>query len=592
MSLRGKVLLLFTTFAVVPLLAIGFFDYFSSVDALSRLIENENRNLAARLAAELDRGAGRRADQIAAWAREPGIVDGVGGDADAGEATLRSLIEGAAWVEGGRLRDASGAVVADLPVPQPAALDACVSGHRLLIPVRRGVQGPGGGGDLLVWARFDEVFPAEAMRMRLGTQGYTAIADRDSGELLSHANCAALAQAAGSPLARAVGSGARGDLTFSDGDGERFASFAPLVAGDWVVASVLYPAEFTTPYADARLVYLLLVVLITLGTALAFSLLLRRVMGSLTDLTRATDQIAAGNLQPWLPMPPDDEVGQLTLAFGSMTARLRELLQEIAVARPLAMMAEFAPNLAHEIRNPLSSIRLNLQELDRDVRKGRLPEAVGEPVTVSLQEINRLEKVVQSALAMARSDAAPEEAADIAINKLVLDATRVLSPELRERGVTLDTSLSARGEGIVHGRPEELQGALMNLLYNAMEAMPGGGTLRVRTSWNARTSPDAMRIHVADQGPGIPPETRERIFQPFYTTKSGGTGLGLSQALRTIREHGGRLYLERGSEMVGGTEFVMELPARLVGRHGPTRGEPPAARGPRGTGGGDRGEER
>jgi signal transduction histidine kinase len=430
------------------------------------------------------------------------------------------------------------------------------------------------------------------MRMRLGTQGYTAIADRDSGELLSHANCAALAQAAGSPLARAVGSGARGDLTFSDGDGERFASFAPLVAGDWVVASVLYPAEFTTPYADARLVYLLLVVLITLGTALAFSLLLRRVMGSLTDLTRATDQIAAGNLQPWLPMPPDDEVGQLTLAFGSMTARLRELLQEIAVARPLAMMAEFAPNLAHEIRNPLSSIRLNLQELDRDVRKGRLPEAVGEPVTVSLQEINRLEKVVQSVLAMARSDAAPEEAADIAINKLVLDATRVLSPELRERGVTLDTSLSARGEGIVHGRPEELQGALMNLLYNAMEAMPGGGTLRVRTSWNARTSPDAMRIHVADQGPGIPPETRERIFQPFYTTKSGGTGLGLSQALRTIREHGGRLYLERGSEMVGGTEFVMELPARLVGRHGPTRGEPPAARGPRGTGGGDRGEER
>ena len=569
MSLRGKVLLLFTTFAVVPLLAIGFFDYFSSVDALSRLIENENRNLAARLAAELDRGASRRTDDIATWALEPGIIAGVAGDADIGESALRGLIEGTPWVEGGQLRDASGSVVVDLPVPQPAALDACLSGHRLLIPIRRGVQGPGGGGELRVWARFDEVFPAEALRMRLGTEGYTVIADRGSGELLSHADCAALAQADGTPLAEAVTAGARGDLAFDDSGGDRFASFAPLVAGDWVVASVLFPAEFTTPYADARLVYLLLVVLITLGTALAFSLLLRRIMGSLTELTRATDQIAAGDLQPWLPMPQNDEVGHLTLAFGAMTARLRELLQEIAVARPLAMMAEFAPNLAHEIRNPLSSIRLNLQELDRDVRKGRLPEEVGEPVTISLQEINRLEKVVQSVLAMARSDAAPEEATDIAINKLVLDATRVLSPELRERGVDLQTSLSQRADGIVHGRPEELQGALMNLLYNAMESMPDGGTLRVRTTWNARVSPSAMRIYVADQGPGIPPETRERIFQPFYTTKSGGTGLGLSQALRTVREHGGRLYLERGSEMVGGTEFVMELPARMAGRDGP-----------------------
>jgi signal transduction histidine kinase len=592
MSLRGKVLLLFTTFAVVPLLAIGFFDYFSSVDALSRLIENENRNLAARLAAELDRGASRRADDIAAWAQEPGILAGVAGDADRGEAALRGLIGGTPWVEGGQLRDASGSVVVDVPVPQPAALDACVAGHRLLIPIRRGIQGGAGGGELRVWARFEEVFPAEALRMRLGTEGYTAIADRGSGELLSHADCAALARADGTALAEAVAAGARGDLAFDEGGGERYASFAPLVAGDWVVASVLFPAEFTTPYADARLVYLLLVVLITLGTALAFSLLLRRIMGSLTELTRATDQIAAGDLQPWLPMPQDDEVGHLTLAFGAMTARLRELLQEIAVARPLAMMAEFAPNLAHEIRNPLSSIRLNLQELDRDVRKGRLPEEVGDPVTISLQEINRLEKVVQSVLAMARSDAAPEEATDIALNKLVLDATRVLSPELRERRVELQSSLSHR-DGIVHGRPEELQGALMNLLYNAMESMPEGGTLRVRTSWNARVSPDAMRIHVADQGPGIPPETRERIFQPFYTTKSGGTGLGLSQALRTVREHGGRLYLERGSEMVGGTEFVMELPARMAGGDGPGRrgATATAARDARAPGG-DRGEAR
>lgn len=568
MSLRGKVLLLFATFAVVPLLAIGFFDYYDSVSALSRLIENENRNLAARLAAELDRQASRRADEVAAWAREPAIVAGAGGDADAGEAALRALVDASPWVEGGQLRDASGQVVAEVPVPAPGALDACVSGHRLLIPIRRGVQAAEGGGELLVWGRFEDVFPTEALRMRLGTEGYSVIADRGTGRLLSHADCAALAAAPGSPLAGAVREGARGDLSFADGAATRFASFAPLVAGDWVVASVLYPAEFTTPYADARLVYLLLVVLITLGTALAFSLLLRRVMGSLTDLTRATDQIAAGDLQPWLPMPQDDEVGQLTLAFGSMTARLRELLQEIAVARPLAMMAEFAPNLAHEIRNPLSSIRLNLQELDRGVRRGRLPEEVGEPVTVSLQEISRLEKVVQSVLSMARSDAPPEEPVDIAVNRMVLDATRVLAPELRARGVALETALSSRGEGYVHGLQAELQGALMNLLYNAMEAMPGGGTLRVRTSWNASAAPDAMRIHVADQGPGIPPEARERIFQPFYTTKDGGTGLGLSQALRTVREHGGRLYLERGSEMVGGTEFVMELPARRAVRDG------------------------
>ncbi|HUG01207.1 MAG TPA: ATP-binding protein [Longimicrobiales bacterium] len=581
MNLRGKVLLLFATFAVVPLLAIGIFDYFDSVAALSRLIENENRNLAARLAAELDRGASRRADEVAVWALEPALVDAVDGDADPAEAALRSLVEETPWAEGARLRDDAGALVVDVPAPQPAALEACVTGHRLLIPLRRGVQGRRGGGELLVYARFDDIFPEEARRMRLGSEGYSVIADRETGELLSHESCAALHAAPGSRLAGAIRDGAQGDLVFADRDGEWFASFAPLVAGDWVVASVLRPAEFTLPYADARLIYLLLVVLITLGTALAFSMLLRRVMGSLTELTRATDQIAAGDLQPWLPIPQNDEVGHLTLAFGGMTARLRELLQEIAVARPLAMMAEFAPNLAHEIRNPLSSIRLNLQELDRDVRKGRLPAEVGGPVTVSLQEISRLEQVVQSVLAMARSDAPPEEPSDIELHKLVVDATRVLGPELRERGVTLDIELSPRGEGVVHGRPAELQGALMNLLYNAMEAMPGGGRLEVRTTWNSSVAPDALRIHVADQGPGIPPETRERIFQPFYTTKNGGTGLGLSQALRTVREHGGRLFLARGSEMVGGTEFVMELPARPVGRNG-GRGRRAGAPGARG----------
>jgi signal transduction histidine kinase len=154
----------------------------------------------------------------------------------------------------------------------------------------------------------------------------------------------------------------------------------------------------------------------------------------------------------------------------------------------------------------------------------------------------------------------------VELHRLVLDSTRVLSPELRERGVVLETELSTLGEGTLMGCRAELQGALMNLLYNAMEATPQGGTLKVRTSWNSARRPDILRIHVADQGPGIPPESRERIFQPFYTTKDGGTGLGLSQALRSVREHGGRLYLARRSEMLGGTEFVMELPARPAGR--------------------------
>lgn len=588
MSLRGKVLLLFATFAVVPLLAIGFFDYFDSVAALSRLIENENRNLAARLAAELDRGASRRAEEVAAWARQPAVVAAAAGDPGPAEAALRSLVEATPWVEGAQLRGGSGELLVDVPVPRPAALEACVDGHRLLIPLRRGIQGAEGGGELLVHARFGEIFPEQARRMRLGSDGYSVIVDLPSGRFLSHVSCEALEGAPGSRLAAAVRGGARGDVAFTTESGAWFASFAPLVAGDWVVASVLRPAEFTAPYADARLVYLLLVVLVALGTALAFSLLLRRVMGSLTELTRATDQIAAGDLQPWLPIPANDEVGHLTLAFGDMMARLRELLQEIAVARPLAMMAEFAPNLAHEIRNPLSSIRLNLQELDRDVRRGRLPAEIGEPVTVSLQEISRLEQVVQSVLSMARSDAPPEEPEDIRLHELVLDATRVLSPELRERGVTLETRLSQKGEGVLHGRPAELQGALMNLLYNAMEAMPDGGTLRVRTSWNSSPAPEALRIHVADQGPGIPPEVRERIFQPFYTTKNGGTGLGLSQALRTVREHGGRLYLARRSEMVGGTEFVMELPARRVHGNGDRDGKAPRYGPPEGSSRGGR----
>jgi signal transduction histidine kinase len=320
------------------------------------------------------------------------------------------------------------------------------------------------------------------------------------------------------------------------------------------VLSVAAINEFSSPFSAIRSANVVLVASTTIFAGVAFFVLLWRATRSLGVLTLAADAVGRGNLQPQLPQASRDEVGRLSAAFRLMTDRVRETMAEIERSRQMAAVGEFASQISHEIRNPLTSIKLNLQKLDRARRAGRLPPETDKPLEITLREIGRMDRVVHGVLQLGRSRATMHER--INVGRVVRETIELASPQLERNGVTLLAETTTGSDDVwVRGDSALLSGALLNLILNAAEAAPGGEVIV-----DIEQVGSAGRVTVRDTGPGIPAEHRERIFEPFFTTKNGGTGLGLALAQRTVEEHGGSLRL---AEPPAGAAFVLELPIDL-----------------------------
>jgi two-component system, sporulation sensor kinase E len=235
-----------------------------------------------------------------------------------------------------------------------------------------------------------------------------------------------------------------------------------------------------------------------------------------------------------------------------------------------------AASVAHEIGNPLNALHIHLQLMEREVKKlkpspgrggisspPRPPSAANETDTadvaikldqylsVAKGEINRLDYIVTQFLQAIRP--APLQIKLTTLNEVVQKTLDLLRPELDNRGITIRTKL-ARQLPATPIDPTQTQQALLNLVKNAMQAMTKGGTLTLQTG----ESPDAVWVSVADTGGGIPQEQLNRIFEPFYTTKKKGSGLGLMIVQRIVRAHKGRIELE--SHVGRGTTFRLWLP--------------------------------
>lgn len=319
--------------------------------------------------------------------------------------------------------------------------------------------------------------------------------------------------------------------------------------------------DFVLAKDNERLRHLLFQVAIVLLTSLAFSGLLKRVMRSLGELTTAADQIGRGDFTPWLPPPGEDEIGRLALAIGSMGVQIREMLRQVEQGRQLAVIGEFASYLAHEIRNPLSSLKLNLQGVARGVRAGALEPHLPQLLDTCIQEINRLDRVVQTILRLGHKDSSTR--APCSVHRVIADVVELVRLQFTRRRVDVEVYDLATADEVL-ASSEQLKGVFLNLFLNAADAMPDGGLLRVSTE-NAptRESEPGIEIHVVDEGPGIPPELRDTIFDPFFTTKHDGSGLGLPLSLRSIRHFGGDLRYEKSSEMDRGAAFVITLPIAI-----------------------------
>jgi signal transduction histidine kinase len=224
----------------------------------------------------------------------------------------------------------------------------------------------------------------------------------------------------------------------------------------------------------------------------------------------------------------------------------------------LVELSKLAGGLAHEIRNPLSAVTLNLQLLDEDLGK---PEVNGDIVRRSRkriqsvrEEVRRLSDVLDDFLRFARMPR--PELIPTDLNRVVADVLRFLSPEIRRNKVTLRVSYGDLPQSLMDANL--IKQALLNVFLNAQQAMPDGGEIMVRTAING----DELHVTVADTGAGVPPEVQARLFEPYFSTKPKGSGLGLSQVKRIVEEHGGRV--EFFSEPQKGSCFTLAFPVRDV----------------------------
>lgn len=314
-----------------------------------------------------------------------------------------------------------------------------------------------------------------------------------------------------------------------------------------VVAGPL--SAFAGPFEDAARQGTLLLAVVALAGLAAAWLLSRRLTRSLDRLVVAADAVSRGELEAQVQEAGNDEVGRVAQAFNTMTASLRHTLAELADRERLAAVGEFAATLAHEVRNPLTAIRIDLQRVEE-----RLPDdsPLREPQARALREISRLDATVSETLDVARNGRWGAAPIDLAVP--LRAAAEAASPAYDERNATLDArSLAARLPS-VRGDVSTLEQLFLNLLLNAAAALGPGGRAWIEVEENA----EHAVVRIRDTGTGIPPEMLERVFQPLYTTRPDGTGLGLTVAQRIVEQHEGAIEIE--SEVGEGTTVVVQLP--------------------------------
>ena len=342
---------------------------------------------------------------------------------------------------------------------------------------------------------------------------------------------------------------------------EYMMSIAPVKQPQWSVVVALDYTKWAAPFVAARAQYLGLMIAVMLVALLIMVRVIRHDMLRLASIARAADAIGHGRLDVWLPPPTNDEVGRLSLALGGMVNRLATTMHKMELSAAMAAVGELATYLSHEIRNPLSSIKLNMQMLRRDLRQNPLPDDAPKLVGLCLTELQRLDDVVKTVLEVGRRG--PDGASGVCdVHDVVLETLEVMDSKLIAHSVTVEMRLAAH-ETEVGITAAKLKSVLINLLLNSIDAVAAAATKRIVIATDLRQTIQGetyVEIRLMDTGAGVPAHLRQRIFEPFFTTKKLGNGIGLATALGVMTQCGGELHCMPQSDETGGAEFVLEVP--------------------------------
>jgi len=350
--------------------------------------------------------------------------------------------------------------------------------------------------------------------------------------------------------------------TFGDDTGEKIQSkdlVVPVKVGGDTLGYIhvrMQIDDFTEPIRkNIYLRFFSTLLIFSLGLILAISISSHYV-SPVERLALAAENVAAGDLSEELPVEGKDEVGRLTGAFNEMIARLRQnraLEERVRESQYLSHLGKLSSGVAHEIRNPLNFIGLAVDHLDT-LTRAATPE--GEPDRRQLiarirEEIGRLNDLVTNFIMYGRP--AELHRAPVRIPELLEGVLRMAGERLRANGIVCRTDFRDGQEVMLD--PDMIRRAALNLVVNAIEAMPNGGELRVSAD---KADGGGCSLVVEDTGVGIDLANRERIFEPYFTTKPSGLGLGLILTKKIVDAHGGEIRV--ASEPGKGTRIQVLLP--------------------------------
>ncbi len=226
--------------------------------------------------------------------------------------------------------------------------------------------------------------------------------------------------------------------------------------------------------------------------------------------------------------------------------------EELVRSKTLSTLGQYSNELAHEIKNPLNAINIQMSLLEREIGKHDLStgEELADVVRVVKEEISRLNKLAKDCLSFSKSG--DLERTEEGIGQIFEELLSLITPHADLNGVNIYLSMSGSCPQVLVDR-DKLKQAFLNLILNAIEAMVGGGNIAI----NVSKKDSYLNISIKDTGPGIPDEQHDKVFDLFYSTKSGGTGVGLAITKNIIHAHGGNIRFEK---LVEGAEFIIELP--------------------------------
>jgi two-component system, NtrC family, sensor kinase len=318
------------------------------------------------------------------------------------------------------------------------------------------------------------------------------------------------------------------------------------------------------PYREAFQVaenlrdYTILLILISVLVLFVLAVIIARIITKpIRKLVTDAQKIVEGSIKHSIEVESNDEIGSLTNSFNSLInslnsteAEIKKLEASVLRAKNLAALGTLSAGMAHEVRNPLTSIKgyaqyIKLENCNND-------ELIGD-ISIIINEVDRLDKIIERFLTFAR----PEElkVTSSNVNKLLYDVLKLIRKESRD-DIIISENYGA--VPLLNIDTDQMEQVFLNIILNSIQALAVGGELNIATFCDAKC--DFVDIVISDNGIGIEPENMDMIFEPFFTTKEKGTGLGLSICSRIIENHRG--FLEVSSKPGIKTEFIIKLPIK------------------------------